>query len=421
MNLDQFRFVPLADASGRGMCVRLPGLSMFILDVSSSSATTMLLDLCRSTAAASSPPGRALIERLAGLLASAGESVPPFGLVAEADKGVAVVVHGGVQISVGRGEAATTLSGGDAGTWLARVVEHQDRIVAGPAGSSAPTTIEPFLDLQRGACRAGGFVMTGESVATPSLPSGAVEDASENVGALLAPVDVTPLPPPIFVAAPVDPPVDVVVDVAPALPPGEVRRVDLFGSAPPELRPPLPSSRHQPSDEVAEPSQDGHAHADELVPGFMCARAHFNDPRAQYCAVCGIAMVQASQILTRGVRPPLGVLVFENGESFPLVRSAVLGRDPSGATAVLDGSADPIVLADDGRSLSRVHAEIRLHGWDVVIVDRGSANGTYVFDRSAGDWARLEPEVPATLAPGMHVSFGQRVAVFESSLNQNLR
>ena len=76
--------------------------------------------------------------------------------------------------------------------------------------------------------------------------------------------------------------------------------------------------------------------------------------------------------------------------------------------------ARSLKLQDAERSLSRVHAEIRLIDWDVYIVDRGSANGTYVLPRGAQQWKRLVADAPEKILPGTRVAFGKRVVTYES-------
>ena len=73
-----------------------------------------------------------------------------------------------------------------------------------------------------------------------------------------------------------------------------------------------------------------------------------------------------------------------------------------------------MIVTDPQRSTSRVHAEIRLSGWDVTVVDRGSANGTWLLPAGATDWQRLAPDSPARVPTGARVRVGQRHFIFES-------
>ena len=202
------------------------------------------------------------------------------------------------------------------------------------------------------------------------------------------------------------------------------------GTAPPKLRPPRfseqihGSHRHEArraplpvaGAKVAAPrpgARDEPSHV--VVKGFRCSRNHLNDPRVSFCSVCGIRMDQRTGILVDGRRPPLGLLVLDIGATFVLDDDYLLGRNPETDEAVVSGRLRPIRLDDDSGTLSRVHAEIRLQGWDVVLIDRGSANGTYVAAAQQPGWTRLAPRAAFVLAPGTHVRTGRRMFTFESA------
>jgi pSer/pThr/pTyr-binding forkhead associated (FHA) protein len=126
-------------------------------------------------------------------------------------------------------------------------------------------------------------------------------------------------------------------------------------------------------------------------------------------------MDQRTGILVDGRRPPLGLLVLDIGSTFVLDDNYLLGRNPEVDQAVIRSELRPIRLDDDSGTLSRVHAEIRLQGWDVLLIDRGSANGTYIAGPGQSGWHRLAPSQPVVLSPGTHVRTGRRMFTFESA------
>ena len=150
------------------------------------------------------------------------------------------------------------------------------------------------------------------------------------------------------------------------------------------------------------------------VRGYVCRDGHLNDPRSLFCAICGIRMAESTSVFVEGTRPPLGLLVFDNGASFSLDENYLLGREPDVDERVRTGLLRPLVLFDTSGVISRRHAEIRLEDWDVLLVDCGSANGTLVAERDAATWSALVPGQPIRMLPSMQVRIGERSFVFES-------
>ncbi|MGW5310871.1 FHA domain-containing protein [Nocardia thailandica] len=147
------------------------------------------------------------------------------------------------------------------------------------------------------------------------------------------------------------------------------------------------------------------------VMGFKCARAHPSDPRSAFCTVCGMPVDQ-TQSLIEVVRPPLGMLVLDDGMTYLLAADAVIGRDPEHSEAAQRGLV-PLRVDDSSGGMSRAHAEVHLVNWDVTVVDRGSTNGTRTRHPGYRDWIRLTPNQPITLVPGTEVMIGNRVLRFE--------
>ncbi|MFI6870123.1 FHA domain-containing protein [Nocardia sp. NPDC050406] len=147
------------------------------------------------------------------------------------------------------------------------------------------------------------------------------------------------------------------------------------------------------------------------VLGFKCARAHPSDPRSAFCTVCGMPVDQ-TQPLAQVIRPPLGMLVLDDGMTYMLAADAVVGREPEQSEQARAGLV-PLRIEDASGGMSRAHAEIRLVNWDVTVVDRGSTNGTRVRNPGYRDWIRLQPNQPMMLAQGAEVMLGNRVLRFE--------
>ncbi len=141
------------------------------------------------------------------------------------------------------------------------------------------------------------------------------------------------------------------------------------------------------------------------VAGVRCPQGHLNRMQSSSCAICGSA-IDPSSAIEQGERPALGQLRFDDGQLYPLDRPYVLGRRPESSAPGIG----IIVLDDERHMVSKRHAEIRIVGWDVKIVDLGSSNGTKVFPPggSAQQAIRLRPNVEVVLEAGSHIQVGER-------------
>lgn len=161
------------------------------------------------------------------------------------------------------------------------------------------------------------------------------------------------------------------------------------------------------------PPAAAEALAPVLVDGVECHLGHFNHPFALRCATCQSSLVAATRHPVKGPRPPLGTIVLDDGVRYELDADYVVGREPAGDPAVAAGEARALPLDDPEQAVSRVHAEVRLQDWDVVVVDRGSANGVHVLAPEGTVWRRVGTGESVVLSPGTQVAFGRRVMTYE--------
>ncbi|MGK5111351.1 FHA domain-containing protein [Geodermatophilus sp. CPCC 205506] len=402
-----------------------------------------LVDLCRRVSAAGSrAPGRRLHEELRGWLASHSEP-PSFAVAGATEDGLAIGLAGrGVAEVPDLGLRLTPQDGErlpDGTAFLDRLVDWPPAPLRLTAGAPLEMAPHPLADLMAGTVPGAAAVLTPAPSPAPDAPSHPASVRLPSPAAVPAGPDPaaagTAMPPVAGTGVPPVPPAslaasapheqgpaaqargphaasgpDVVVPPPVALPP-PLRAVSL--SAPSEAeppRPPLPivSTEQPPAALVREP-EDTRPRAK----GFLCENGHLNDPRLPFCALCGVRVVQQSGVLVEGVRPPLGLLLFDNGATVSLDADYLLGREPEIDDRVRSGQLRPLLVVDQTGGVSRRHAEIRLEGWDVVLVDTGSANGTLVAPRGAPAWSSLVPGQPIHLLPGMAVRMGSRQFVFE--------
>jgi len=422
-----------------------------------------LLDAVAEVAAAGGD-GRRLGRRLAGLLSAAGlddaDEYPALCAFGPSGGGLAVLVHGAAVVEAVAARQQIRLDGATAVTWVDRVlVGPVESVRAGLAGADISATPDRWARLDGGVVRAGGLVFRAGVAPVPVPPvevPAPVDELEQTMAAGLDELDdetdaavaiepgaapepspapyaaepsrapyaaeppPAPFPPPVAAPSPVVvplPPAPAPVSPAAPIPGSPVPvRIDrsapfesvlLVGAAPLEAAPPLPRA-----DEPA-PAADGAP----VVLGIYCTNDHFNDPRAPYCAVCGISMVQATHVSRPGPRPPLGVLVLDDGATFRLDTPYVVGREPERDAEVVGGRARALRIADRDGVVSRIHARVHLDGWDVHVVDLGSSNGTHICEQGTDTWIRIPSQTPVPIRPGTRVLFGRRGFRYESHRN----
>lgn len=386
-----------------------------------------LLDLVHQMCGSAAPARGALTRRLiAEIVALPPESVPAFAVAAVGPTGTEVLLVGAMRARWTDGDGEHELSGRDASNWVDRFVDATtQRIAVGREDVTDPP--HPLTDLGTGIVPGAAALLDFAATAEPSAASDpeavrAPVSSVEPVVPVSPAVPVVPAPP-VVPASPVAPAGDDTgeTQAVPVTPAGsgeepEPRFVSVaFGDAADdeEERSPLPVAGsgavqdHQVAPDVVD--------SEVLVHGVRCVRGHFNNPETRYCVLCGRGFDQgASKIISQGPRPPLGVLVIDDGAAFVLDTDYVMGREPEIDAAVASGHARALSLDDPNRSVSRLHADLKLDGWNVLVVDRGSVNGTYLLLPGADQWTRLGQGQPVVVPPGGRVALGQRTFVYES-------
>jgi hypothetical protein len=298
---------------------------------------------------------------LAGLLANEDPAgVPTFVTLAAAEDGLAVFVHGEIDVAVRRPGGEETVSGRHVATWVDRILDEPiDSIAVGPEGTDLGD-LDERLDLRAGVVPAGGLLLASRD-RTPTARSEIFEQAdraapakttlegeAEGLDEIRAGTAASASP----LAAP-----------APDEGSGAFRTIALRGVALDEPRAPLPIGGEPPADQPA-------------------------------------------------VAPPLGLLLFDDGTTFSLDSEVVVGREPETDSRVVSGEAQPLVITDTERSVSRLHLRIAVHGDRVELVDLRSANGTAVRRPRESAWHPLTAGVATTIVPDTEVRLGNRTFTF---------
>jgi hypothetical protein len=461
---------------GDGVLAR-HGHLILLSSLESGQFVDVMLDLLEQ-AAAMGGDGRQFTDQIAGVLesdeaaemvaaddAASGPSVLAFGAT---DMGVSVVVSGNAWADISTMHGTQRVEAGQPGMLLRctlRTAATALRGGLGAAGNGAAST-DRFSRLDAGTVRAsglsffaGGSPVIGQlggrgasrgpaatSVAPPPLPvpiPGPEPDPEPVVAAAPPPPPLPPPPPPEPVPVPevaLAPPPEPVQPPPPPpfpapepsgppsqqgtevwQPPQEQYEPEpfeavLLGAGPAGAGADLGVLRREPLSKARDipPGASSYVADAPIVQGVYCSRGHFDDPESLFCAVCGISMNQQTLVPRPGTRPPLGVLLTDDGSVFQLDRDYIVGREPSLDGSVASGKSRPLRIADDSGIVSRVHAKVQLDGWRVTITDLGSANGTRVkLPKQPADTV-LQPHIPLVLATGSQVDLGGRGFRYES-------
>ena len=377
MKLDEQRALL---ATGDGVIARMPGIVLVAVPATGNEGRIgELIALCREVGESTpDAPGRTLARRMAGLLSAAD---PDSGLalcvLAQTEDGLSVILAGNIDLAASSSRGEVKLSGRDAATWVDRILEGTLGSCSVSAGGMEPPKRTAMYELQGGVVPGVGITLVsgGHVVALPGAGGEAAEPTESAAPAAVAAGAAA------GVAAGVSSGASALTDLAEPLAPSEPEVVAAAVVAEAVATP-------EPAPAPAEPF---------AAPAAAAAAAAVPD--------------------TGGGAPggkSIGVIVFEDGTSYALDKDYIIGREPENDAAVVAGRAGPLVVDDAERSISRVHAELRLFGSELQIVDRGSTNGTYVWSDTNADWVRLVPNQVASVRPGGWVAVGSRSFVFEA-------
>jgi pSer/pThr/pTyr-binding forkhead associated (FHA) protein len=122
--------------------------------------------------------------------------------------------------------------------------------------------------------------------------------------------------------------------------------------------------------------------------------------------VCGEFLAPGTRSVVHIPRPSLGRLQLDDGDIVGLDQELLIGRNPDRDTDASRATLRRVKTVGD--KVSRSHLEVRFQGWDVLVADCGSTNGTFVVPHPGGQVAALEPGRPQMIDAGAVVYFGSR-------------
>jgi len=411
-----------------------------------------VVDAMRRAITADDPLG----ELLAAATASGLRRLPDFAFVVPEAGGVRVVVRGDVRVDVHRGGTAERLDGSDVATWTERrfdgpvevvvaiadaqlvvvpdgtgvapqaspvpVALHEPEMAAAataaPQPPPLPPTVEPPPESEE---TFAGVVAADDDFDSANI----FETRYTNVEAAAVRDDVTESVPMVEVppleSSPIAaPPTDSATWAPPSVEPEQPPLIVSVPHAPAADPPP---ARGQPQvagdhdgmtisaadlaaarDRVTATGPVVGAAAGPTVQAVSCALGHLSPPHAAVCRTCARAI--DDRTIRTVARPSLGRLRFDSGMVVEIDRPLLIGRKPSADNRPGEELPALVTLPDPDAQLSRVHAELRIEGWDVLVVDRESKNGTLVTLPNETP-VMLRPLTPFLVSPGARLSFAE--------------
>ena len=137
-----------------------------------------------------------------------------------------------------------------------------------------------------------------------------------------------------------------------------------------------------------------------------CPDGHLNPAHAGSCRACGRPLDGAPTETVTSL--DLGRFRFSTGTEVPVIRPMLIGRAPRVNGLVRGEAPELIAVPSPDMDISRTHVEVRLEGWQVLVIDRGSTNGT-VVTLPGREPQRLRPDQPFPLPVGGRVSLAGEV------------
>jgi len=295
---------------------------------------------------------------------------PPFAILVARGPDIVAVVHGPAELMVTQEGAENRLYGGDEpGSWLNRLLHGPSAVSAGHRGGEGSPA-----DLREGTVRAGGFLISAGADGRLGAQPSPAREAALTPGAAGA---------------------------------GRQGGGDVAGL-----------ERSGAPDRAAAAARGAGAEreAGSRRGSAVASRVETVSPESPTVVESALPVQDITVVegpASRRVGIAVGRLAWDNGEVSEIRVPALVGRDVASDDGVRGGEVSAVVPGGQNDSMSRAHAELRIEGGRVVVVDRGSTNGTFVWDEGARLWHRLGAGDAHALTSGTVLAFGERTATFE--------
>ncbi|QQM67715.1 FHA domain-containing protein [Actinomyces weissii] len=157
----------------------------------------------------------------------------------------------------------------------------------------------------------------------------------------------------------------------------------------------------------AEAAQPAGPDREGTVLAVMCPAQHPNAVTALACRVCGAPVGGPSVHVPR---PVLGRLRTSSQEEVVLHSDVVIGRAPQAAPLPNGTMPQLLAVACPDKSVSKTHCAVRVEGWDLLVEDLGSTNGTFLLRRGEAP-RRVTRGAPEPLQAGDVLNLADSVTI----------
>lgn len=147
---------------------------------------------------------------------------------------------------------------------------------------------------------------------------------------------------------------------------------------------------------------------DSAILAVLCQNRHANPPNSMSCRVCGSPL--GSRVPQFVAGPVLAVLRATDGSTAEVDRPVLIGRAPSPDRSS-GRSPRLMTVPSANHDISRTHVEVAPEGWQIVVTDLNSTNGTVLVRQGVVDRQQLAPGEPVPVQLGSVIELGDGVSV----------
>ena len=164
----------------------------------------------------------------------------------------------------------------------------------------------------------------------------------------------------------------------------------------------------EPPEPVASPPTETGLSDNSLIMAVVCQYGHPSPQNATHCRTCGSPIApQGPQLVPR---PVLAVLRSSDGTTAEVDRAVLVGRAPSPQRSTARAPR-LMTLPSPGHDISRTHVEVGPDGWQIVVTDLHSTNGTVLVQPGGVDRQQLAPGETVPVQLGSVLELGDGISV----------